>query len=52
VLNETYKRLPIGKILSDALIIQNGLKQGGTLSPLPSNLALECGIRNIEDDEF
>jgi hypothetical protein len=33
-LNETYSKVHIGKHLSDNFPIQNGLKQGDTLSPL------------------
>jgi hypothetical protein len=32
--NETYSRIRIRKKLSDKFIVQNGLKQGDTLSPL------------------
>jgi len=38
--NETYSKARIGKNLSDAFLIQNGLKQGDALSPLLSNFAL------------
>jgi hypothetical protein len=34
----------IGKYLSDDFPIQNGLKQGGALSPLLFNFALEYAI--------
>jgi hypothetical protein len=33
-LNETYSKIHIGKHLPDTLPIQNGRKQGDTLSPL------------------
>jgi hypothetical protein len=37
-LNETYSNVRIGKHLFDSFPIQNGLKQGGALSPLLVNL--------------
>jgi hypothetical protein len=40
-LNETYSRVRIGKLLSGKFLIQNGLKQGGVLSPLFFKFALE-----------
>jgi hypothetical protein len=46
-LNETYTKVHIGKHLSDAFPIQNGLKQGDALSPLPSNFA----IRNVQENQ-
>jgi hypothetical protein len=36
--NESYVKVHIGKHLSDNLLIQNGLKQGDSLSPLLSAL--------------
>jgi hypothetical protein len=44
-LNETYRKVRIGKLLSDKFPIQNGLKQGDALSPLLFNFALEYAIR-------
>jgi hypothetical protein len=37
-LNETYSKIRIGKHLSDAFPIKNGLKQGDALSPLFQNM--------------
>jgi hypothetical protein len=37
-LNETYGKFRIGKHLSENFPIQNGLKQGDALSPLPFSL--------------
>jgi hypothetical protein len=44
-LNETYNKVHIGKHFSDTFPIQNGLKQGDTLSPLLFTFALEYAIR-------
>jgi hypothetical protein len=47
-LNETYSKVHIGKLLSDKFPIQNGLKQGGALSPLLFNFALEYAVRKVQ----
>jgi hypothetical protein len=39
-LNETYSKVRVAEILSDKFPIQNGLKQGITLSPLLLNSSL------------
>jgi len=44
-LNETYRRVQVGKNFSDMLPIKNGLKQGDALTPLLFNFALEYAIR-------
>jgi hypothetical protein len=53
-LNETYSTVCIGKYQSDKFPIQNGLKQGDTLTPLLSNTPLggsrEQGRAEIEWD--
>jgi hypothetical protein len=47
-LNKTYSKGRIGKHLSDKFSIQNGLKQGDTLSPLLFNFALEYSISKAQ----
>jgi hypothetical protein len=37
--------------LSYKFPIQNGLKQGDALSPLLFNVALECAIRKVEENQ-
>jgi hypothetical protein len=46
-LNKSYIEVCIGKTISDAFHVQNGLKRGEALSPLLSNFALEYTIRKI-----
>jgi hypothetical protein len=41
----------LSKYLSDTFPIQNGLKQGDTLSPLLFNFALECAIRKAQENQ-
>jgi len=47
-LTETYCRVRVGKNLSDMFPIRNGLKQGGALSSLLFNIALEYAIGRVQ----
>jgi hypothetical protein len=49
--NETCCTVRIGKNLSDRFPVQNGLKQGGALSPLLFNFALENVIRRVQENQ-
>jgi hypothetical protein len=50
-LNETYRKICIGKYFSDNFPIQNGLKQGGALSPLLFNFASEYASRKVGNSQ-
>jgi hypothetical protein len=50
-LNETYGKVRIGKQLSDSVPIQNGLKQGDALSPLQFNIAIDCAMRKVQENQ-
>ena len=47
-LTETYSRVRVGKNVSDRFPVRNGLKQGGALSPMLFNFALEYAIRRVQ----
>jgi hypothetical protein len=50
-LNESYSKVCIGKHLSDAFPIQNGLKQGDAVSSLLFDFSLECTIRKVLENK-
>ena len=50
-LNETYRRVRVGKHLSDMFPIRNGLKHGDALSPLLVIFALEYTIRKVQESQ-
>jgi retron-type reverse transcriptase len=50
-LSENYTTVCIKKYQSDKSPIQNGLKQGGVLSPLLLNFALKHTIRRVQENQ-
>jgi hypothetical protein len=48
--NETYSKVRVGRLLSDKFPIQNGLKQGNTLSLL-LNSVLQYTIRKVQENQ-
>jgi hypothetical protein len=51
-LSKTYNKVLTGKHLSDSFPIQNGLKQGDTLSPLLFNFSLGHAIRKVQENQL
>ena len=47
-LTETYKRVRVGKNVSDRFPIRNVLKQGDALTPILFNFALEYAIKRVQ----
>jgi len=47
-LNETYRRVRVGKHLPDMFTIRNGWKQGNSLSSLFFNFSLEYAVRRVQ----
>jgi hypothetical protein len=50
-LSKTYSKVHIGKNLSIAFPIQNGLKEGYALSPLFFNFALEFFMKKVQEND-
>jgi hypothetical protein len=50
-LNAPYIKVCIAKYFYDTFPIQNGLKQGDALSPLPLNFALKYAIRQVQESQ-
>jgi hypothetical protein len=50
-LNETYSKIRTGTHFSVSFPIQNYLKQGDALTPLLFNFALECAIREDQENK-
>jgi hypothetical protein len=51
VFQKSYSKVRTSKNLSDALHIQNGLKQGDNLSPLLYNFTLKYAIMKVEENQ-
>jgi hypothetical protein len=47
-LNETHRRVQVGKYLSGLFPVKNGLQQGDALPPLLFSFALEYAVRRVQ----
>jgi hypothetical protein len=50
-LNETYSKVCVCKNLFDMFPVQNGLKQGASLSPWLYSVALDFCIRKVQENQ-
>jgi hypothetical protein len=50
-LHETYRKVRVGKLLSDKFPIQNSLKQGNLLMSMPLNFVLDYAIRKVQKNQ-